>query len=136
MPKISELFLLILIACFVSMVLELNKFGVNLEKGIKKPNVIYISSALTSAIFGLLATLTCILYYNNMIIWIISDIIGTFLGPKSLKIICKALRANLSLLKNSSVTVLDEAVKNLDNIDIDSIESSITKDDNSEETNE
>lgn len=107
------------------MVIELNKFGVNLEKEKKRPNVIYISSALISAICGVLTALTTVLFNDSIILWVIMDILGTFLGTKSLKIITKIICINLSFLKNSNV--LDDTMKSLSNIGEEPVEEEKTK---------
>lgn len=97
------------------MVLELNKFGTNLEKGIKRHNIIYISSALTSVLCGMLTALTGILFSKDLVVWIILDIVGTFLGTKSLVIVLKIINANLTFLKSSNI--LDDALKVLEKDD-------------------
>jgi hypothetical protein len=102
------------------MVLELNKFGVDLEKETKRPNVIYISSALTSAIFGVLTALACVLISDKLLIWIIMDVVGTYLGPKSLIIILKIVCASISFLKNSNVQdVLMKKIEGMENTNDD-----------------
>lgn len=97
------------------MVLELNKFGKNLEKNIKKPNIVYISSALTSALCGVLTALTGILFTDKYLVWIILDILGTFMGTKSLIIVLKILSLNLNFLK--STNILEDTIKSLEKED-------------------
>lgn len=82
--------------------MELERFGKNLEKNIKRPNVIYISHALTSTICGTLLGLAGMLFEPDMyLLWILLGSIGALLGKKSLSILFVILNNNISILKNS-----------------------------------
>ena len=112
--NISVLFL---IACFVSLILELDLFVKNLEKGIKKSNLLYISHALVSTVCGVLLGLTGMLFEpDNYILWILMGSIGSFMGKNSLKLILGLLNTNINIFKNalgSNGGLNNEEIENL-----------------------
>lgn len=102
----------------------MNKLGINLDKGIKKPNILYISNALISATCGCLLSLAMMLVTDNLIVWIMTAMIGTFMGTKSYKFALRVLLLTLDFFKNTDFSkVIDEldgeedieAVSKLDN---------------------
>lgn len=84
--KITEVLVLIVIAGFTSSIFELNILAKNIENKHRKNNIVYISEALTNAVCGILLSLTFMLITDNLIAWIISDIIGSFIGTSSFKL--------------------------------------------------
>lgn len=83
------------------MILELNKFGKDIEKKAKRPTVIYISDAFISVIYSMILTMTCMIVTNNEILMGVSSLIGTVLGSKSFKFALNILGHNVSFLKEA-----------------------------------
>ena len=97
--------------------MELNLFVKNLEKGIKKSNLLYISHALVSTVCGVLLGLTGMLFEpDNCILWILMGSIGSFMGKNSLKLILGLLNTNINIFKNvlgSNGGLNNEEIENL-----------------------
>lgn len=110
--KITELIILTTISIISSIIIETNKLGMNIDKGIKKSNIVYISDAMVSALCGIsLSLITMLISKNNLILWIIASIIGTVLGKSSFKIIAKLFLTFLNLFKQADI---DKIIKDID----------------------
>ena len=97
--------------------MELELFVKNLEKGIKKTNLTYISHALVSTVCGMLLGLTGMLFEpENYILWLLMGAIGAFMGKNSIRIIIYLLNSNISIFKNilgSNGNLNNEKIENL-----------------------
>ena len=71
----------------------------------------FISEALTNAVCGILLSLTFMLITDNLIAWIISDIIGSFIGTSSFKLSSKILLSAIEFFRNVNI---DDIVNDLD----------------------
>lgn len=109
--KITEVLVLIVIAGFTSSIFELNILAKNIENKHRKNNIVYISEALTNAVCGILLSLTFMLITDNLIAWIISDIIGSFIGTSSFKFSSKILLSAIEFFRNVNI---DDIVNDLD----------------------
>ena len=103
--RIAELIVLISVSILVAVILEINKLGMNIEKKIKKPNIVYISDALS------LSLIVMLVVKNNIIFWIIASILGTFMGKKSFKIICSIFLSFIKIFKQADI---DKIINELD----------------------
>ena len=113
--RIAELIVLISVSILVAVILEINKLGMNIEKKIKKPNIVYISDALISALCGLsLSLIVMLVVKNNIIFWIIASILGTFMGKKSFKIICSIFLSFIKIFKQADI---DKIINELDEVE-------------------
>ena len=98
---IAKILVIITTAILVAVIIELNKLGVNLDKNISKPNILYISDALLSAVCGILLSLAAMLVTESFITWLIASIIGTFMGKQSFKIVMKIFLTTLKVFKET-----------------------------------
>ena len=89
---------------FTSLTLEMNKFGIDISKNKKKPNVLYISNAFISAICGGVLALAFTCVTTNFIMIIITGILGTFVGINSFKIVFKILMNSFDFMKSEEFT--------------------------------
>ena len=113
--KITELIILTTISIISSIIIETNKLGMNIDKGIKKSNIVYISDAMVSALCGIsLSLITMLISKNNLILWIIASIIGTVLSKSSFKIIAKLFLTFLNLFKQADI---DKIINDIDKND-------------------
>lgn len=99
--KILEVLIIIMVSSITSVILELNIIGSNLEKHIKKPNLVYISNALLASLCGFLLALSAMLVTDNIIIWIITSVLGSVLGKKTFTIAINFLLFLLKVIKDT-----------------------------------
>src|SRR5574344_635181 len=113
--KITEILILLVTAIITSVILELNIISSNLEKNINKKNLFYISHALTSSICGILLSLVLMTLNDNIIIWIIGDMIGVFLGKTSFKVVTKFILSFFKFIKETDIDSIIEESETEDN---------------------
>lgn len=99
--KILEVLIIIMVSSITAVILELNIIGSNLEKNIKKHNLVYISNALLASLCGFLLALSSMLVTDNIIIWIITSVLGAVLGKKTFTIAINFLLFLLKIIKDT-----------------------------------
>lgn len=106
---IIEVLITFALSVFTAMVIQIHNFGVDLEKGKKRPTVIYVSEALMSSLCGSVLAL-CISNINeNFTVWIIAAIIGSYMGKRSLYLILKLFLSILRLTKEIDIEELNDS---------------------------
>lgn len=108
---IEQIILFVMLACFVSSVVELSRFSKDIESKRKRATISYISHALSSLIGGFVFMLLALLCTTSQYLILLANIVGCYLGSYTFVIALKILASSLSIFKNSNI--LDESIKEL-----------------------
>lgn len=107
--------MMLFISFFTALAVSLNKYANDKVHKNVKPTIFYLSEALISLICGFaLGMSSKIICKDTFELWLVSSCIGSYLGKKSINLICSIILVRLH--------VSDEIIDNIDkSIDDDNI---------------